>query len=71
MIIYGQRVEKLVSLRYGSELQQVPAIKKPLFGYILLFLNNNLLFYSLFYMKIEICFLYKEFLIRGNPLSTK
>ena len=29
------------------------------FGYSLLFSNNSLLFYSLFYVKPEICFLYK------------
>ena len=36
-----------------------PRIRNHFFGYSLLFLNNNLLFYPLFYMKIEICFLYK------------
>ena len=58
MIIYGQWAEKLVSLlhsRYSSKLRRVPAIKKPLFWVQPIVLNNNLLFY----MKIEICFLYK------------
>ena len=36
-----------------------PRIRNHFFGYSLLFSNNSLLFYSLFYMKIEICFLYK------------
>ena len=36
-----------------------PQIRNHFFGYSLLFSNNSLLFYSLFYMKIEICFLYK------------
>ena len=34
-------------------------IRNHIFGCSLLFSNNSLLFYSLFYMKIEICFLYK------------
>ena len=36
-----------------------PHIRNHFFGYSLVFSNNNLLFYPLFYMKIEICFLYK------------
>ena len=36
-----------------------PQIRNHFFGYSLLFFNNSLLFYPLFYMKIEICFLYK------------
>ena len=43
-----------------STVQRVLANKKPLFGYSLLFVNNNLLFYALFYVKIEICSLYKR-----------
>ena len=38
-----------------------PRIRNHFFGY-------NPLFYPLFYMKIEVCFLYEGFLIRGNPL---
>ena len=36
-----------------------PRIRNHFFGYSLLFSNNGLLFYPLFFMKIEICFLYK------------
>ena len=36
-----------------------PRIRNHFFVYSLLFFNNSLLFYPLFYMKIEICFLYK------------
>ena len=36
-----------------------PRIRNHFFGYSLLFLNNSLLFYQLFHMKIEICFSYK------------
>ena len=56
------------SLQMQLGLQRVPANKEQLFRNSLLFSNNSLLFYPLFYMKIEICFLYKGFLIRGNPL---
>ena len=34
-------------------------IRNHFFRYSLFFSNNSLLFYSVFYMKIEICFLYK------------
>ena len=36
-----------------------PRIRNHFLGYSLLFLNNSLLFYPLFYIKVEICFLYK------------
>ena len=36
-----------------------PRIRNHFFGYSLLFSKNSLLFYLLFHMKIEICFLYK------------
>ena len=36
-----------------------PQIRNHSFGYSLLFSNNSLLFYPFFYMKMEICFLYK------------
>ena len=43
----------------SNDVQRVSANKKPIFGHSLLFSNNSLLFYPLFYMKNEICFLYK------------
>ena len=49
-------------------LQQVPAHKKLLFDYDILFSNNSLLFYPLFYMKTEICFLYKVVSCSPEPV---
>ena len=45
-----------------------PRIRNHFFGYSLLFLNNSLLFYPLFYMKIEICILCKGVSYLREPL---
>ena len=44
-----------------------PQIRNHFFKYSLLFSDNNLLFYPLFYMKIEICFLYKGLSYSREP----
>ena len=46
-------------LRLVSIYSGFPQIRNHFFMYSLMFSNNSLLFYQLFYMKIEICFLYK------------
>ena len=47
-----------------------PRIRNHFFGYSLLFSNNSLLFYSLFCMKIEICFLYKGVSYLREPAAS-
>ena len=44
-----------------------PRIRNHFFRYRLLFSNNSLFFYSLFYVKIEICFLYKRVSYSREP----
>ena len=47
-----------------------PRIRNHFFGCSLLFSNNSLLFYSLFYMKIEIYFLYKGVSYSREPAAS-
>ena len=43
----------------SNNYSKFPRLRNHFFGNNLLFSNNTLLFYSLFYMKIEICLLYE------------
>ena len=58
-ISFQLSMSKEVNIIFDKWYSGLPRIRNHFFGYSLLFSNNSLLFYPLFYMKIEICFLYK------------
>ena len=58
-------------IKLGDTYSGFPRIRNHFLGYSLLFLNNSLLFYPLFNMKIEICFLYKGVSYSRNPAVAK
>ena len=59
-------LDDICSINYDGY-NWLPQIRNHLFGYSLLFLKNSLLFYLLFYMKIEIRSLHKRVSYSREP----